>query len=62
MALNSWSYFGGPLPDVLTPEQKALLDRVKAKLAGGREPKLHPERTGAYRDAYRQQLVAWLGK
>jgi hypothetical protein len=67
MALNSWSYFGGPLPDVLMPEQKALLERVKAKLAGGRgrnhgEPDLHPERAGAYRQAYRQQLVAWLGK
>jgi len=67
MALNSWSYFGGPQPDVLTPEQKALLDKVKAKLAGGRsrnhgEPDLHPERAGAYRQAYRQQLVAWLGK
>lgn len=22
IALNSWSYFGGPMPDVLTPEQK----------------------------------------
>jgi len=67
MALNSWSYFGGPQPDVLTPEQKALLEKVKAKLAGGRsrnhgEPDLHPERAGAYRQAYRQQLVAWLGK
>ena len=23
--LNSWSYFGGPMPDVLTPEQKRRL-------------------------------------
>jgi hypothetical protein len=29
MALNSWSYFGGPMPDVLTPEQKARLGRAK---------------------------------
>jgi hypothetical protein len=28
IALNSWSHFGGPMPDVLTPEQKA---RLKAK-------------------------------
>ncbi|HEX6898858.1 MAG TPA: hypothetical protein VF789_04060 [Thermoanaerobaculia bacterium] len=28
IALNSWSYFGGPMPDVLTPEQKA---RLKAR-------------------------------
>lgn len=28
IALNSWSYFGGPMPDVLTREQKsALADR-----------------------------------
>ena len=28
MALNSWSYFGGPMPDVLTPEQhRRLADR-----------------------------------
>ena len=25
IALNTWSYFGGPMPDVLTPEQKKLL-------------------------------------
>ena len=25
IALNSWSYFGGPMPDVLTPEQKRRL-------------------------------------
>ena len=27
MALNSWSYFGGPMPDVLTDEQKRQLGR-----------------------------------
>lgn len=25
IALNSWSYFGGPMPDVLTAEQRAAL-------------------------------------
>ena len=25
IALNSWSYFGGPMPDVLTDEQKRVL-------------------------------------
>jgi hypothetical protein len=25
IALNTWSYFGGPMPDVLTAEQKARL-------------------------------------
>ncbi len=61
MALNSWSYFGGAMPDVLTPEQKAMLAKVKAKLGRG-EPPLRPERVGAYREAYHQELVAWLGK
>lgn len=27
IALNSWSYFGGPMPDVLTDEQKKRLGR-----------------------------------
>ena len=27
IALNSWAYFGGPMPDVLTAEQKAELAR-----------------------------------
>jgi hypothetical protein len=64
MALNSWSYFGGAMPDVLTAEQKAMLAKVKAKLAaaGRGGPSLRPERAGAYREAYHQQLVAWLGK
>lgn len=25
IALNTWSYFGGPMPDVLSPEQRARL-------------------------------------
>lgn len=39
IALNSWSYFGGPMPDVLTAEQKAKLGKIKERLAakgGGR--------------------------
>ena len=27
IALNSWSYFGGPMPDVLTDEQKQRLKK-----------------------------------
>jgi len=61
MALNSWSYFGGPMPDVLTPEQKTMAAKVKAKLGRG-EPNFRPAREGAYREAYHQQLVAWLGR
>jgi hypothetical protein len=33
MALNSWSYFGGPMPDVLTPEQKEKLGKIRERLA-----------------------------
>ncbi|MEM8996692.1 MAG: hypothetical protein AAGF23_18040 [Acidobacteriota bacterium] len=27
IALNSWAYFGGPIPDVLTAEQRRLVDK-----------------------------------
>ena len=33
MALNSWSYFGGPMPDVLTAEQKERLGKIRERLA-----------------------------
>jgi hypothetical protein len=33
MALNSWSYFGGPMPDVLSPEQKEKLAKIRERLA-----------------------------
>jgi hypothetical protein len=33
IALNSWSYFGGPMPDVLTAEQKEKLGKIKERLA-----------------------------
>jgi hypothetical protein len=33
MTLNSWSYFGGPMPDVLTAEQKAKLKKIRERLA-----------------------------
>lgn len=29
IALNTWSHFGGPMPDVLTPEQRAKLKKAK---------------------------------
>jgi hypothetical protein len=33
IALNSWSYFGGPMPDVLTAEQKEKLGKIQERLA-----------------------------
>jgi hypothetical protein len=33
IALNSWSYFGGPMPDVLTAEQKQKLGKIRERLA-----------------------------
>jgi hypothetical protein len=35
IALNSWSYFGGPMPDVLTAGQKQKLGKIKERLAAG---------------------------
>lgn len=60
IALNSWSYFGGEMPDVLTPEQKALRPKVRARLATGQPPGLVPERHGPGQAAYRKALLAWL--
>ena len=60
IALNTWSYFGGRRPDVLTPEQEALLERVRARLAEDRTPGLEPERSGPGRERYREALAAWL--
>lgn len=62
IALNSWSYFGGTMPDVLTPEQKALRPKVRERLAAGHPPGLIPERTGPPQAAYRKALLAWLGR
>lgn len=62
IALNSWSYFGGTMPDVLTPEQRALWPKVRDRLQGGAPPGLVPERTGPARAAYRKALLSWLGE
>ncbi|MCI0614622.1 hypothetical protein L0244_16665, partial [bacterium] len=32
IVLNSWSYFGGSMPDVLADNQKELVKRIKMKL------------------------------
>lgn len=60
IALNSWSYFGGAMPDVLTPEQQARQPKLRKRLAAGQKPGLVPERTGPGQAAYRKALVAWL--
>ena len=60
MALNSWSYFGGTRPDVLTKEQKTLRERIKAKLRTVRPKGLRPARAGAGLVKYRKKLYAWL--
>jgi len=61
IALNTWSHFGGPMPNVLTPEQLRMAARLKVRLAGGRPPG-EPSRSGPEREEYRKTLVAWLGK
>src|SRR5262249_45509699 len=60
VVLNSWAYFGGPMPDVLTAEQKQLLPRLKAKLERGSIGRITPGRTGEALAAYHAQLLNWL--
>lgn len=60
IALNSWSYFGGEIPRVLTPEQESLRRRLMARLQTQPQPNLQPQRIGAGRERYRQQLLDWL--
>lgn len=60
IALNSWSYFGGPMPEVLTPEQKALRPKLRERLQAGEAPGLIPERSGPGLAAYRRALLSWL--
>jgi hypothetical protein len=61
MALDSWSFFGGSMPAVLTPEQLQTAAKIKTRLAHGRAPG-EPSRSGPEREEYRKTLVAWLGK
>ena len=61
IALNTWSHFGGPMPNVLTPEQLQMAARLKARLANGHTPG-EPSRSGTEREEYRKTLVAWLGR
>jgi hypothetical protein len=61
MALDSWSFFGGPMPAVLTPEQLQMATKIKERLAHGRAPG-EPARSGAEREEYRKTLVAWMGR
>lgn len=60
IALNSWSYFGGEVPRVLTPEQESLRRRLMARLQVQPQPNLLPQRGGAGRERYRRQLLDWL--
>jgi len=60
VVLNSWSYFGGPMPDVLTTEQKQLLPRLKAKLQHGSIGRITPGRNGEALASYHAQLLKWL--
>ena len=60
IALNSWSYFGGTRPDVLTKEQETLRERIKAKLRTVRPKGLRPARAGEGLVKYRKKLYAWL--
>jgi hypothetical protein len=60
IVLNSWSYFGGAMPDVLTDAQKKLANRIKMKLRDKSTNELLPARSGNELAAYRSQLSRWL--
>ena len=57
--LNSWSYFGGEMPEVLTPEQEQRWQALKRK---GLPTHLTPERSFPGLEAYRTALVQWLSR
>lgn len=59
--LNSWSYFGGRMPDVLSSEQKRLRKILKRKIRASGAPPLRPVREKEGRSAYREKLEHWLG-
>jgi hypothetical protein len=59
-ALNSWSYFGGKMPDVLTAEQEARWQQLKFKLRNKKPDRLQPLRSGPGLEKYRQQLMDWI--
>jgi hypothetical protein len=61
MALDSWSFFGGPMPAVLTPEQLQTAARIKARLAAHSAPG-EPARSGSEREEYSKTLTAWLNR
>lgn len=60
VVLNSWSYFGGAMPDVLSPSQTALRARLKTQLRRSGPPPFQPLRDGADRHGYRERLLHWL--
>ena len=60
IVLNSWSYFVGTMPDVLTGDQKELLKRIKMKLRDKSANELTPARSGQELVTYRSQLSRWL--
>jgi len=61
IALNSWSYFGGEMPEVLSSSQKVLHARLKRKLRETGPPAFQPVREGDGRERYRERLLQWLG-
>lgn len=60
IVLNSWSYFGGAMPDVLSPSQTTLRGRLKTQLRRSGPPPFQPLRDSADRHRYRERLLRWL--
>jgi len=62
IALNAWSHFGGPMPEVLSAEQQRLWTKLREKLRDGQPWRLDPggSRSGEALAEYRRELKAWL--
>lgn len=60
IAFNSWSYFGGSMPDILNSEQQERLTRLKTALKHKSVSGLQPVRAGKGLDEYRMMLDHWL--
>ncbi len=62
IALNAWSHFGGPMPDVLGPEQQRMRLQIREKLRHDepRRPDPDGSRSGETLAEYRRELEAWL--
>ena len=58
--LNSWAYYGGSFPKVLTPKQLATYKKIEQTIKRKGKPKMIPLRSGKGLLRYRAYLAKWL--